>query len=150
LTFDCRFFDFLSCLENPVALCHINKIHTLLRKSSHTHALHELSNLFKFYVYKKILCLLKSKLFFFISLHSFEMLSDYFISWLYMRVLKLTLGKIFFLQFFLQVSVFHCEAYGRSLLASGRMRLRCPNGQLTLLDSRGLSHAYVATGVRTS
>jgi hypothetical protein len=35
-----------------------------------------------------------------------------------MRVLKLTLGKIFFLQFFLQVSVFHCQASGRSLLAS--------------------------------
>jgi hypothetical protein len=43
-----------SCLENLVAFCHISEFHTLLRKSSHTHALHELSNLFKISICKKI------------------------------------------------------------------------------------------------
>jgi len=37
LTFGWSFIDFLSCLENLVAFCHISEFHTLLRKSSHTH-----------------------------------------------------------------------------------------------------------------
>jgi hypothetical protein len=46
--------DFLSYLENPVALSHISELHTLLRKLSHTHALHELSLLLKnFYLQRK-------------------------------------------------------------------------------------------------
>jgi hypothetical protein len=73
-----------------VALCHIYDSHTLRVKSSHTHALHELSCLFEiFYVQEKYLCCLKSQLSF-ISLFSFEMLYDCVISGLYMRVLKLT------------------------------------------------------------
>jgi hypothetical protein len=41
--------------ENLIVFCHINEFHTLLRKSSHTYALHELSNLFKFLVYREIM-----------------------------------------------------------------------------------------------
>jgi hypothetical protein len=47
LTFDWSNIDFLSYLENSIALSHISKLHTLLRKLSHTHALHELSLLLK-------------------------------------------------------------------------------------------------------
>jgi len=47
LTFDWSNIDFLSYLENTVALSHISELHTLLRKLSHTHALHELSLLLK-------------------------------------------------------------------------------------------------------
>jgi hypothetical protein len=47
LTFDWSNIYFLSYLENPVALSHISEVHTLLRKLSHTHALHELSLLLK-------------------------------------------------------------------------------------------------------
>jgi len=47
LTFDWSNIDFLSCLENPGVLSHISELHTLLRKLSHTHALHELSLLLK-------------------------------------------------------------------------------------------------------
>jgi hypothetical protein len=36
------------------AFCHISEFHTLLRKSSHTHALHELSNLFKISICSEI------------------------------------------------------------------------------------------------
>jgi len=54
LTFDWSIIDFLSCLENSVALSHISKLHTLLRKSSHMHALHELSNLFKKFICREI------------------------------------------------------------------------------------------------
>jgi hypothetical protein len=36
LTFDWSFIDFLSCLENLVAFCHISYIHTFWEKSSHT------------------------------------------------------------------------------------------------------------------
>jgi hypothetical protein len=67
-----------------------------------------------------------------------------------MRVLKLTLGKIFFLQFFPSVSVFQCEAFGRSLLESRRVWVRCPDSSVTRPDMRDLSHAYVATRVLTS
>jgi len=65
---------------------------------THTHALHELSNLCKISIYREFLCWLNSELSF-ISLHIFEMLSDCFIRGLYMRVLKLTLGKIIFCKF---------------------------------------------------
>jgi hypothetical protein len=49
LTFDWSIIDFLSYLENLVALSHISEFYTLLRKLSHTHthALHELSLLLK-------------------------------------------------------------------------------------------------------
>jgi hypothetical protein len=47
LTFDWSNIDFLSYLENPSDLSHISELHTLLRKLSHTHALHELSLLLK-------------------------------------------------------------------------------------------------------
>jgi len=47
LTFDWFNIGFLSYLENPVALSHISEVHTLLRKLSYTHALHELSLLLK-------------------------------------------------------------------------------------------------------
>jgi hypothetical protein len=47
LTSDWSNIDFLSYLENPVALSHISELHTLLRKLSDTHALHELSLLLK-------------------------------------------------------------------------------------------------------
>jgi hypothetical protein len=47
LTFVWSTIDFLSYLENLVALSHISELHILLRKLSHTHALHELSLLLK-------------------------------------------------------------------------------------------------------
>jgi hypothetical protein len=47
LTFDWFNIDFLSYLENPVALSHISEVHTLLKKLSYTHVLHELSLLLK-------------------------------------------------------------------------------------------------------
>jgi hypothetical protein len=111
LTFDWSFINFLSCLENLDVF--VISVLTLLRKSSHIHALHELSNLFKFSVHRKILCWSNSELSF-ISLHNFAMLFDCFISWLYMRVLKLTFGKYIFSPNFSLVSYFQCEASGRT------------------------------------
>jgi hypothetical protein len=54
LTFDWSIIDFLSCLKKSVALSHISELPTLLRKLSHTHALHELSNLFKISICKEV------------------------------------------------------------------------------------------------
>jgi len=54
LTFHWSISDFLSYLENSVALSHISELHTLLRKLSYTHVLHELSNLFKIYICREI------------------------------------------------------------------------------------------------
>jgi hypothetical protein len=66
LTFDLSFTDFLSCLENLVAICHIIESHTLWVKSSQIHALHELSSLFKFYVSRKIFVLIELSTLFYI------------------------------------------------------------------------------------
>jgi hypothetical protein len=57
--------------------------------------------------------------------------------------------NFFFFANFPLVSSFQCEASGRSLLASRRMRLRCPDSKGTRPNARGLSHAYVATHVQT-
>jgi hypothetical protein len=59
------FINFLSCLENSVALSHISELHTLLRKSSHTRALHEVSNVFKISIYMEFCanCTLNSQLY---------------------------------------------------------------------------------------
>jgi hypothetical protein len=56
-----------SCLENLVAICHVIESHTLWVKSSHTHALHELSLLFKFFVSRKIFVLIEFSTLFYIS-----------------------------------------------------------------------------------
>jgi hypothetical protein len=56
LTFDWSNIDFLSYLENSVTLSHINELHTLLRKLSHTHALHELSLLLKIFYLQETFC----------------------------------------------------------------------------------------------
>jgi hypothetical protein len=56
LTFDWSNIDFLYYLENPVALSHIIKLHTLLRKFSHTHALHKLSLLLKNFYLEENFC----------------------------------------------------------------------------------------------
>jgi hypothetical protein len=45
---------YMFLLENPIALSHTSELHTLLIKPSHTHALHELSNLFKISIYREI------------------------------------------------------------------------------------------------
>jgi hypothetical protein len=66
LTFDLSFTDFLFCLENLVAICHIIESHTLWVKSLHTHALHELSRLFKFSVPRKIFVLIELSTLFYI------------------------------------------------------------------------------------
>jgi hypothetical protein len=63
-----------------------------------------------------------------------------------MRVLKLALH--FFCNFSFSF-YFQCGAFGRLLLASGRMWLRRPDSKITRPDACGLSHAYVATRVRT-
>jgi hypothetical protein len=47
LTFNWSNTNFLSYLENLVALSHISELHTLLRKLLHTHTLHELGLLLK-------------------------------------------------------------------------------------------------------
>jgi hypothetical protein len=54
LTFDWSNINFLSYLENPGDLSHISKLLTLLRKPSHTHALHELSLLLKKFCLQEI------------------------------------------------------------------------------------------------
>jgi hypothetical protein len=96
LTFDWSNYEFLSYLENSVALNHIRKDHTLLRKLSHTHTHIALVKftIEKFLSAGKFLCLLalNSQLYLGIFL-------NWFISYLYMHVLKLTLGKIFFCKF---------------------------------------------------
>jgi hypothetical protein len=74
-------------LENSVALNHINEDHTLLRKSSHTHALHELSWLLKNFYLQGNLCSLITWLFF-ICLHIFDELSNCFLTFRYMCVLN--------------------------------------------------------------
>jgi hypothetical protein len=86
--------DFLSCLENLVALCHVIESHTLWDMSSHTHT-HCMSWVvyLNFLCPRKYLCWLYSQLSF-ISLRSFEMLSDCVINGLYMRVLKMTWEKL--------------------------------------------------------
>jgi hypothetical protein len=87
LTFNWSNYEFLSYFKNSVALNHINEDHTLLRKSSHTHALHELSWLLKnFYLYEN-LCSLITWLFF-ICLRIFDKLSDCFLRFRYMCVLN--------------------------------------------------------------
>jgi hypothetical protein len=92
LTFDWSNIDFLSYVENPVVLSHISKLHTLLRKLSHTHALHELSLLLKNFYLHGNFCAYWVLTLNYILVY-FEMLFDYFINYLYMRVLKLMLGK---------------------------------------------------------
>jgi hypothetical protein len=95
LTFDWSIIDFLSCLENLVAWSHISEHHTLLRKLSHTHALHELSNILKFSIGREICAywILNSQLYLCIFLNCYF---HCFISWLYMHVLKLLFGKKYF------------------------------------------------------
>jgi hypothetical protein len=58
LTFDWSNIDFLSYLENPVALSYISEVHTLLRKLSHTHThtLHELTLLLKNFYFQGNFC----------------------------------------------------------------------------------------------
>jgi hypothetical protein len=53
--------------------CHISEFHTLLRKSSHTHALHEFSNLFKISICREIYAywILNSHLYFCIFLQCY-------------------------------------------------------------------------------
>jgi hypothetical protein len=62
------------------------------------------------------------------SLHIFEMLFNCYINRLYMRVLKL--GKYIVFAIFPQVLGFQCEA-------SGHVRFRRPDDQVTRLDVRG-------------
>jgi hypothetical protein len=55
-----------------------------------------------------------------------------------MRVLKLILGKIYFSTNFPSVFIFQCEASGRYSLASRRVKLRRPDGQVTRPDAGDL------------
>jgi hypothetical protein len=80
-------YKFLSYFKNSVALNHISEDHTLLRKSSHTHALHELSWLLKNFYPQGNLYLLITWLFF-ICLRIFHKLSNYFLRFRYMCVLN--------------------------------------------------------------
>jgi hypothetical protein len=56
LTFDWSNIDFLSYLENLVALSHISEVHTLLRKLSHTHTLHDFSLVLKNFYLQETFC----------------------------------------------------------------------------------------------
>jgi hypothetical protein len=74
-----------------------SKVLPLSFLSSHTHALHELSWLVEFCMFRNLFVLID-----FSTLFSIEMLSDCVINGLYMRVLKLTwknLISVNFLQF---------------------------------------------------
>jgi hypothetical protein len=87
LTFDWSNYEFISYFENSVALNHISEDHTLLRKSSHTHTLYELSRLLKNFYLQGNLCSLITWLFF-ICLRIFDKLSDYFLRFRYICVLN--------------------------------------------------------------
>jgi hypothetical protein len=55
-----------------------------------------------------------------------------------MRVLKAVFKENIFSANFPSVSIFQCKASKRSPLASGRVRLRRPDGQVTRRDAQGL------------
>jgi hypothetical protein len=109
LTFDWSIINFLSCLENLVALSHISELHTLLRKLSHTHthALHELSNLFKISICRKICTywILNSHLYFCSAVWLLYQLIIYACS-------EANFREKYFSRNFSSVSDFQCEASG--------------------------------------
>jgi hypothetical protein len=112
LTLDWSNIDFLSYLENPVALSHITELHTLLRNFSHTHAFHELSLLLEKFYLEGNFCAYWLLTLNYILVY-FWMLFDCFISYLYIRVLKLKLGKKISAYFPLFFN-FWCEASWRT------------------------------------
>jgi hypothetical protein len=114
LTFDWSNIDFLSCLENLVALNHISKHHILLRKLSHTHALHELSKLFKISICREIYAhwLLDSQLYLCIFLNCYLIVLSIIIH----ACFEANFRENIFLKIFLWFSVFQYEASKRTWL----------------------------------
>jgi hypothetical protein len=114
LTFDWSIFNFLSCLENSIALNHISKLHTLLKKLSHTHALHELSNLFKISIWKEICAywILNSQLYLCIFWNAIWLPYQLFIH----ACSEANFKENIFLQIFLCFLAFQCEASRRTWL----------------------------------
>jgi hypothetical protein len=121
LTFDWSNIDFLSYLENPVALSHINKLHTLLRKLSHTRALHELSLLLKIFYLQGNFCAY--------WLLTLKYILVYFWNaiWLFYQLFIHACSKAKVRKFFLHISLcFSASSVKRPdghVLASGHTRL---------------------------
>jgi hypothetical protein len=116
------FIKFLSCLENSVTLSHISELHTLLRKSSHTH-----THCMNWVIYLKFL---------------FAYFWD--VIWLlYQLILHACSEDDFrennFSTNFPSISVFSVWSdWTVSPLASGWVWLKRLDGQVTRLDARNL------------
>jgi hypothetical protein len=123
LTFDWSTIDFLSYLEISVALSHISELHTLLRKLSHTHTLHELSLLLKNFYLQRNFCA------YWLLTLSYILVYFWNAIWLFYQLFihacsKANVREIFFFLHislcFLASSVKHPDEH---VLASGRPRL---------------------------
>jgi hypothetical protein len=102
---------------------------------THTHALHELSYLFEFSIFRKTICAkwnLNSHLY--LCLVS-EMLSDCVISWLYMRVLTLTWGNLISVNFPQLFWCFSVECPD-GLVVRTEMEPTCPDRTWQIPDAR--------------
>jgi hypothetical protein len=128
LTFDWSFIDFLSCLENLVALSHISELHTLLRKFSHTH-----THCMSWVIYLKFLSVGKFVLIEYLTLIC---IFAYFCNaiWLLYQLIiyvcfEANFREKYFLANFSPVSDFQCEASGWTF-SYVRMRAVLPYADL--------------------
>jgi len=135
LTFDWSFIDFLSCLENSVALSHITELHTLLTNSSYTHALHESSNLCKISIYRELLCWLNSELSF------ISLLSQLIIH----ACSEANIRGNIFLQIFLQFLFCNVKHPDNLSLHPNRYGSDSRTVRWHIQTRAAFSHAYVAT-----
>jgi len=147
LTFNWSIINFLSYLENSVALSHISELHTLSRKSSHTHALHELSNLFKISIHREFCAnwTLNSQLYLCIFLN---------VVWLLYQLIIHAFSeadfRVIFLQIFLQFLFFSVKCSDDLLLSLDRCGTDGQTVRWHIWMHAVLSYAYVAFHVRTS
>jgi hypothetical protein len=121
LIFDWSNIDFLSYLENPVALSHISKLHTLLRKLSHTHALHELSLLLKNFYLQGNFCA------YWLLTLNYILVYFWNAIWLFYQLFIHACSEANVRKFFLHISLYFSASSvkrsDRHVLASGRARL---------------------------
>jgi len=110
LTFDWSFIDFLSRLENSVALSLIRDLHTLLRKLSHTH-----THCMSWVIYLK-----------FLSTGKFVLIEYLTLIWLLYQLIIYAYSeanfrkKNIFLQIFLQFQIISVKRPDGPILMSGR------------------------------
>jgi len=123
--------DSLSCLENSVVLNHISELHTLLRKLSHTHthAFHELSNLLKVSICRKICAywILNYQLYLCIFLNFYLIVVSVNYTCVFLAIFR----ENYFSINFPPVLDFQCEASGQTC-SSIQMRVVLPNADMAV------------------